>query len=104
MIKFNCDNCGRKFSAPESYAGKKGRCPKCKNVVFIPDARKSGSSPQENNSGEPQNDPRYSDFDLTLLEVPQIGEAQEKIRVFLLVFVRMYPRQCGRRPQGAGNN
>ena len=78
MIKFNCDNCGGKFSAPESHAGKKGRCPKCKNVVFIPDARKSGSSPQENNSGEPQNDPRYSDFDLTLLEVPQIGEAQEK--------------------------
>jgi hypothetical protein len=78
MIRFQCDNCGQKFNVPESYAGKKGRCPNCKNVIFIPDARKSDSPQQQNNSSESQNAPRYSPYDLTLLEVPQIGEAREK--------------------------
>lgn len=78
MIKFHCSNCGQKFSAPENRAGKSGKCPKCKSVVFIPGAQKSEPVPQQNNSGEPQDGPRYSAFDLTLLEVPQIGEAQEK--------------------------
>ena len=76
MINFHCENCGRKFSAPESSAGKKGTCPKCKNVIFIPDAPKSDSAPQQSNPDKSQNDPRYSAYDLTLLEVPQIGEAQ----------------------------
>jgi hypothetical protein len=78
MIKFNCDNCGQKFNVPESQAGKSGRCPKCKTVVSIPGARKSDSPPKQDNSSEPQDGPRYSAFDLTLLEVPQLGEAQVK--------------------------
>jgi len=78
VIEFQCDNCGRKFSVPEDQAGKKGKCPKCKNVVFIPDVQKSDIVPKQNNSGESQNGPRYSTFDLTLLEVPQLDEAQEK--------------------------
>jgi hypothetical protein len=78
MIEFTCNTCGQKFSAPESRAGKKGRCPKCRNVVSIPDVRKSESALKQKNSSGPQDGPRYSAFDLTLLEVPQIGEAQEK--------------------------
>lgn len=78
MIKFNCSKCGQKFNVPESQAGKSGRCPKCKSVVFIPGAQKSAPVPQKEYSSEPQDGPRYSSFDLTLLEVPQIGEAREK--------------------------
>lgn len=78
MINFHCENCGRKFGAPESHAGKKGRCPKCKNVISIPDALKSDLVLKQKNSSEPQDGPRFSAFDLTLLEVPQIGGAQEK--------------------------
>ena len=78
MIEFRCDNCGRKLSIPESNAGKKGRCPKCKRIVFIPGAQKSDSPPLQENSDESKDGPRYSAFDLTLLEVPKIGEAQEK--------------------------
>jgi hypothetical protein len=36
MIKFNCKSCGQKFSVPESHAGKKGKCPKCNNIIVIP--------------------------------------------------------------------
>jgi hypothetical protein len=50
MIRFQCENCGQKFSVPHTSAGKKGRCPKCKNVVIIPQPTTSSSSslpPQE---------------------------------------------------------
>jgi len=36
VIKFSCKNCGQRFKVPESHAGKKGKCPKCKNIVIIP--------------------------------------------------------------------
>lgn len=36
MIKFRCDKCGQKFRVPEVQAGKKGRCPKCKNIITVP--------------------------------------------------------------------
>ena len=40
MIKFHCKNCGKKISVPEKHAGKKGKCPKCKNIVVVPKAEK----------------------------------------------------------------
>jgi DNA-directed RNA polymerase subunit RPC12/RpoP len=36
MISFKCKNCGRKIKAQDSAAGKKGRCPQCKQIVVIP--------------------------------------------------------------------
>lgn len=30
MIRFTCSSCGREIGAPERYAGKRVRCPKCK--------------------------------------------------------------------------
>lgn len=35
MINFNC-KCGQKISVPQKYAGRKGKCPRCKNIVIIP--------------------------------------------------------------------
>jgi DNA-directed RNA polymerase subunit RPC12/RpoP len=36
MIQFHCEYCGQKFSVPQTSAGKKGRCPKCKKVIVVP--------------------------------------------------------------------
>jgi len=36
MIKFNCEKCGQKLSAPETHSGKKGKCPRCKNIIVVP--------------------------------------------------------------------
>ncbi|MFZ0034055.1 MAG: hypothetical protein WAK60_03580 [Sedimentisphaerales bacterium] len=36
IVRFHCKNCGQKFSVPWTIAGKKGRCPKCKNIVIVP--------------------------------------------------------------------
>ncbi|MHC4159773.1 MAG: hypothetical protein ACYSSO_11925, partial [Planctomycetota bacterium] len=37
MIKFHCRNCGQGISVSEVHAGKKGKCPKCKTIVVVPE-------------------------------------------------------------------
>ncbi len=36
MIKFASSKCGRHISVDDKYAGKRGKCPNCKEVVVIP--------------------------------------------------------------------
>lgn len=36
MVEFRCQKCGQKFRMSEIYAGKTGKCPKCKNIVVVP--------------------------------------------------------------------
>ncbi len=36
IIKFHCKNCAQKFSVHKNNAGKKGKCPKCKNIIVVP--------------------------------------------------------------------
>ena len=35
-ITFHCEHCGGKVSAPDNAGGRHGRCPACKQVVYIP--------------------------------------------------------------------
>ncbi len=35
-IAFNCEHCGKKIEAPDNAGGKLGRCPACKNKVYVP--------------------------------------------------------------------
>ncbi|MHC4336908.1 MAG: hypothetical protein ACYSTG_03025 [Planctomycetota bacterium] len=39
MIKFRCSNCNKKISTPDNYAGKRGKCPQCGQVVHVPPAQ-----------------------------------------------------------------
>ena len=43
-IKADCSACGHSFNAPSKYAGKKVRCPKCKEPLVIPAAKSSSVS------------------------------------------------------------
>jgi hypothetical protein len=36
VIRFKCDFCGKQIRVPSIHAGKKGKCPQCKNAVVIP--------------------------------------------------------------------
>ena len=78
MIRFQCDKCGRKLSVHENHAGKKGRCPKCKNVIIVPQAQKTDSLSEKSESENPQLDSKFSAYDLTLLEAPISDEEQEQ--------------------------
>ena len=37
MIEFHCKNCGQKLSVQDQNSGKRVKCPKCKNIVVIPE-------------------------------------------------------------------
>lgn len=37
MISFNCSKCGQEINVADKHAGKKGKCPKCGNVVIVPE-------------------------------------------------------------------
>ena len=37
MIKFQCKHCGQKIKIHEVHSGKKGKCPKCKTIVVVPE-------------------------------------------------------------------
>jgi len=37
MITFNCESCGHKIKVSDKYAGKKGKCPKCKQPIAVPE-------------------------------------------------------------------
>ena len=41
MIKFSCHKCGQGISVSDEYAGRKGKCPKCRTVLGIPVTEKA---------------------------------------------------------------
>jgi len=44
FISFKCPHCGTALQDPSDFAGKKGKCPRCKKEVIVPerDARAQG--------------------------------------------------------------
>jgi len=36
MIHFHCTHCGQKIRVQALHAGRKGKCPKCKNIILVP--------------------------------------------------------------------
>ena len=43
-IPVKCSNCGKTLNVPDSMAGKKGKCPKCKKVILVPTADAEAAS------------------------------------------------------------
>ncbi|MHC4083760.1 MAG: TFIIB-type zinc ribbon-containing protein [Planctomycetota bacterium] len=46
MIEFKCSHCGRSIRVRDDYAGKRGKCPSCGQVIQIPGAPIAGSQKQ----------------------------------------------------------
>ena len=76
-IKFHCENCGRKFSVPQIHAGKKGKCPKCKNIIVIPKVQTTSSVTEQTNAGAPEAISKSSVDDSALLVTPQKDKIQD---------------------------
>ncbi len=62
MIKFKCPNCGKDVSAGDEHAGKKGRCPACKELFTIPAAKPAPAPAAEEDEAPPTNK-RPADYD-----------------------------------------
>ncbi len=69
VIKFSCKNCGQKISVPDVHAGKKGKCPKCKTIVIVPQV-KSAADDYENLASGEQLEHSSSASDLQLKKEP----------------------------------
>jgi DNA-directed RNA polymerase subunit RPC12/RpoP len=76
MINFHCKNCGQKFSVPEIHAGKKGKCPKCKNIILVPKIQSTSPPTTQNGTANHKAISKDSSYGLTLLDVPQKDKAQ----------------------------
>lgn len=77
IIKFRCKNCGQKFSVHKNNAGKKGKCPKCKNIVVVPEIKTAGDLINQTDSVAAEVGPKSSSYDLALLDIPQKDKTQE---------------------------
>jgi len=88
VIKFRCENCGQKFSVHNNNAGKKGKCPKCKNILVVPEIESTSPTSKQCNSEDSKINSKYSAYDLSLLALPQKDKDQE-------------PAPC--HPDGSGN-
>ena len=64
-MKFSCEHCGRLLSVAGKQAGRKGRCPHCKNTVTIPanapvEVAAPADSGDDGTVAAPQSSPRDS--------------------------------------------
>ncbi|MBL7152812.1 MAG: hypothetical protein ISS79_03785 [Phycisphaerae bacterium] len=79
MIRFNCPNCSQKFKVPEDRAGKKGKCPKCKNSILIPDSQIVADLLVPGPAADIQKAPEISPYNLTFLDTPQKAETKTEV-------------------------
>jgi DNA-directed RNA polymerase subunit RPC12/RpoP len=75
VIKFHCKNCGEKFSVPEIHAGKKGKCPKCKNIIFVPQIQDTSPITTQSKTADQKSTPKDSPHSLTFLDFPNRQDA-----------------------------
>lgn len=79
MIKFCCKNCGQKISVPEIHAGKKGRCPKCKNIVIIPKYKTTEPEVPIARATDDKTKPEKSPLDSAVFDVPPPEQISQTI-------------------------
>lgn len=44
-IEFKCKHCGKRIEAPDKLAGKRGKCPKCRATLVIPEPAQEEDGP-----------------------------------------------------------
>jgi len=71
MIRFSCQNCGQKFRMGEDRAGKKGKCPKCKNAIVVPDSQMVADLLVPDSAADGEQGSEKAPLRLTFLDVPQ---------------------------------
>jgi DNA-directed RNA polymerase subunit RPC12/RpoP len=78
VIKFHCKSCGEKFSVPEIHAGKKAKCPKCKNIILVPQIQNTSPLTTQSKAADQKSAPKDSPHDLTLLDVPKKDKPKDQ--------------------------
>ena len=79
MIKFSCKNCGQRFNVPESHAGKKGKCPKCKNIIIIPKYKTTEPEVPIARATDDKTKPEKSPLEAAVFDVPPPEQISQTI-------------------------
>jgi hypothetical protein len=79
MIKFYCKHCGQQIGVPAGPAGGEARCPKCKNIVVVPEAENAEPVADESNISETKVGAKYEGFDHALFDIPQEDESESQV-------------------------
>ncbi|MHC4061340.1 MAG: hypothetical protein ACYSUC_11230 [Planctomycetota bacterium] len=70
MIKFACENCRCKIAAPHKLVGRPVKCPKCRNVIFVPTPDGPAPLTTKSDLTDAKGKRENADPDLSLLDVP----------------------------------
>jgi phage FluMu protein Com len=76
VIKFCCKNCGQNLSVPEIHAGKKGKCPKCKSIILVPQIQGVSPLTTQSKTSDQKAGLKDSPHSLTFLDFPQKDKTQ----------------------------
>jgi phage FluMu protein Com len=95
MIKFRCKNCGQKMRVPEVHTGKKGKCPKCKNIIFVPKIESTGTVASHGTSGESESSSRESAYDSTDIDILERDRIQDRPVIRSRISERAIEREQG---------
>lgn len=81
MIKVECPSCGKNLNLPDKYAGKKGKCPGCQEMLTIPTAMENAAAaaPDPAKARKPAPPPLVEEVDEE--EPEEEAEPEEEERV-----------------------
>ena len=79
MIKFYCKHCGQQIGVPAGFAGGGARCPKCKNIVVMPEAESAEPVADQSDFSDSKGGTKYSGFDLALFDIPPEDAAANQL-------------------------
>ena len=69
-IRVDCPSCRASFRVGEEHAGKRGKCPRCKEPILVPPAARAPAPPEV----EPEEPEEYA-----LANAPTAGAAARKV-------------------------
>jgi len=75
VIRFRCTYCQQRIRIPKIHAAKKAKCPKCKNIIVVPNVESAADAPQTT-PGDSAVSSKDATFALTFLDIPQEEKAQ----------------------------
>ena len=73
MIHFQCSHCGARIKVPDTHVGQKGRCPRCKGRIVVPQSSVPPASGPVVTPPEPADRGAH---DAALLDIPPKGKSR----------------------------